>query len=89
MNGIWKLNKINILLLGIACKTPSHSSIFIMNFTAQTVPYQQTGYFSRIITEYLNGNEFLKHFYKHPVSFEGIEASMRDRENFRQTAACL
>ncbi len=53
-----------------------------MNFTAKTVPYQQTGYFSKIITEYLNGNEFLKHFYEHPVSFEGIEASIRDRENF-------
>ena len=33
-----------------------------MNFTAQRVPYQQTGYFSRIITDYLSGNEFLENF---------------------------
>jgi len=53
-----------------------------MNFTARTVPYQQTGYFSRIIIEYLNENEFLQSFYAHPFSLKGIEASMRDREKF-------
>jgi bacillithiol synthase len=53
-----------------------------MNFTSRTVPYHQTGYFPKIITEYLNGNKFLQPFYAHPVSFEGIEASMRDREQF-------
>jgi bacillithiol biosynthesis cysteine-adding enzyme BshC len=53
-----------------------------MNFTAQRVPYQETGYFSRIITDYLNGNEFLKNYYEHPVSFSGIEASIRQREEF-------
>ncbi len=53
-----------------------------MNFTASTVPYQQTGYFSKIVTAYLEGNEFLKQFYTHPVSFDGIEASIRDREKF-------
>jgi bacillithiol synthase len=53
-----------------------------MNFSAKTIPYQQTGHFSEIITEYLNGEEFLKHFYEHPVSFAGLEASMHERENF-------
>lgn len=53
-----------------------------MNFTATAVPYQQTGYFSKIITDYLDGKEFLRTFYAHPVSFEGIEASIRDRENY-------
>ncbi len=53
-----------------------------MNFTAQRVPYQQTGYFSRIITDYLNGNEFLKDYYEHPVTFTGIEAAIRQREEF-------
>jgi bacillithiol synthase len=53
-----------------------------MNFTAREISYQQTGYFSKIITEYLHGNEFLKSFYKHQVSYEGIEASILDRENF-------
>src|ERR1700759_5458874 len=53
-----------------------------MNFSAKTIPYQQTGHFSGIITEYLNGDEFLKHFYEHPVSFAGLEASMLERELF-------
>jgi len=53
-----------------------------MNFTAKTIPYQRTGHFSGIITEYLNGDEFLRHFYEHPVSYEGLEASMHERENF-------
>jgi bacillithiol synthase len=53
-----------------------------MNFTASTIPYLQTGYFSKIITEYLEGKEFLKPFYAHPVSFEGIEASISERERF-------
>jgi len=53
-----------------------------MNFTAQRVPYQQTGYFSRIITDYLNGNDFLKNYYEHPVSFSGIEAAINQRERF-------
>jgi bacillithiol biosynthesis cysteine-adding enzyme BshC len=53
-----------------------------MNFSAKTIPYQRTGHFSGIITEYLNGEEFLRHFYEHPVSYEGLEASMHERENF-------
>jgi uncharacterized protein YllA (UPF0747 family) len=53
-----------------------------MNFTAQRVPYQHTGYFSRIITDYLNGNEFLKNYYEHPVTFSGIEDAIIQREKF-------
>lgn len=53
-----------------------------MNFTAQRIPYYQTGYFSRIITDYLEGNEFLKFFYEHPISFSGIEAAIRKRREF-------
>jgi bacillithiol synthase len=53
-----------------------------MNFTAKTLPYEQTGYFSRVITDYLNGSEFLQHFYEHPVSFAGLEEAMHQRENF-------
>lgn len=53
-----------------------------MNFTTKSLPYQQTGYFSRVIADYLNGNEFLRNFYDHPVSVEGIGAAMQDREKF-------
>jgi bacillithiol synthase len=53
-----------------------------MNSTAKTLSYQQTGYFSRIITDYLNGNDLLKPFYEHPVMPSGFEAAIRDREKF-------
>src|SRR5450755_3452447 len=53
-----------------------------MNFTTRTIPYQQTGFFSRAITDYLSGNEFLRSFYEHPVSYDGIEAAIHHREKF-------
>ena len=53
-----------------------------MNFTSKSIPYQQTGYFSRVITDYLNGSGFLRDFYNHPVSPEGIDAAIQDREHF-------
>jgi len=53
-----------------------------MNFSAETIPYQRTGYFSGIISDYLNGSEFLRQFFEHPVSFEGLEAAIQAREDF-------
>jgi bacillithiol biosynthesis cysteine-adding enzyme BshC len=53
-----------------------------MNFTNKSISYQQTGFFSRIITDYLSGNGFLRNFYSHPVSTEGIESAIQDREKF-------
>ncbi len=53
-----------------------------MNFTNKSISYQQTGYFSRIITDYLNGDGFLRNFYDHPVTPEGIDAAIQDREKF-------
>lgn len=53
-----------------------------MNFAAKSVPYQETGYFSRVISDYLNEKDFLRHFYEHPVSFTGIEAAIHEREQF-------
>ncbi len=60
----------------------AYFSLSLMNFTAQRVPYQHTGYFSRIITDYLSGNEFLKNYYEHPVTFSGIEDAIIQREKF-------
>jgi bacillithiol biosynthesis cysteine-adding enzyme BshC len=53
-----------------------------MNFTAKSVPYRETGYFSKVISDYLNGVDFLRHFYEHPVSYDGIEAAIHEREQF-------
>jgi bacillithiol synthase len=53
-----------------------------MNFTAKSVPYQDTGYFTKVISDYLEGMDTLRHFYEHPVSFSGIEAAIHEREQF-------
>ncbi|MEO6961238.1 MAG: bacillithiol biosynthesis cysteine-adding enzyme BshC [Puia sp.] len=53
-----------------------------MNFTANKLPYEQTGYFSRLVTDYLKGGDFLKSFYAHPVSLPGLEAAIHAREKF-------
>ena len=51
-----------------------------MDWTPTHLPYRQTGYFSRIITDYLEQASSLTPFYTHPVSPEGIEASLKARE---------
>jgi len=53
-----------------------------MNFTAHRLPYEQTGYFSRLVTDYLQGSNFLKSFYAHPVSEMGVDAAIHARELF-------
>jgi bacillithiol synthase len=53
-----------------------------MNWKSAHLPFQQTGYFSKIIIDYLNKSDVLKPFYKHDVSIDGIKAAMHDREHF-------
>jgi bacillithiol biosynthesis cysteine-adding enzyme BshC len=53
-----------------------------MDWIPTHVPYRQTGYFSRIITDYLDKAEPLSPFYSYPVSAEGIEASLETRRSF-------
>jgi bacillithiol synthase len=51
-----------------------------MDWTTAHLPYRQTGYFSRIITDYLDKAEALKPFYSHPVSPEGLRSSLAARQ---------
>ncbi|HLY69663.1 MAG TPA: bacillithiol biosynthesis cysteine-adding enzyme BshC [Puia sp.] len=60
-----------------------------MNCTATNLSYQQTGYFSNLTTDYLNGVELLTPFYKHPVSIEGIQSVIHDRERFKTPRTVL
>jgi bacillithiol synthase len=53
-----------------------------MNFIASRLSYTQTGYFSKIVADYLAGDEKLSPFYKHPVSPEGILSSIENRKQF-------
>jgi len=51
-----------------------------MDWISTHLPYRQTGYFSRIITDYLEHAGSLAPFYAHPVSLKGIESSLKARQ---------
>jgi bacillithiol synthase len=51
-----------------------------MDCNSTNLSFEQTGYFSKIITDYLNQASALQPFYKHPVSLEGVAAAMRHRQ---------
>jgi bacillithiol biosynthesis cysteine-adding enzyme BshC len=50
-----------------------------MDWNPHHLPYQQTGYFSKIISDYLDGAPALTPFYQHPVTPDGIRASLEAR----------
>ncbi len=50
-----------------------------MNPTSTAIAYGETGFYSRMILDYLQGSEALKPFYTHPVSVEGIKAAIEER----------
>jgi bacillithiol biosynthesis cysteine-adding enzyme BshC len=53
------------------------------------LPYQQTGYFSKLITDYLQGNGALLPFYEHEVSIDGVRAAIQQRQAFPQNREVL
>ena len=55
---------------------------FYMNFTAEKIPYKQTGSFSRLVLDYLDGTASLKEFYNYLPDAEGLKKATADRKNF-------
>jgi bacillithiol biosynthesis cysteine-adding enzyme BshC len=53
-----------------------------MDCTFTQLSYGETGHFSQIAVAYANADEKLKPFLAHPVSIEGIEAAIADRQKF-------
>jgi len=53
-----------------------------MNATSTAIAYTETGFYSRMILEYLKGGETLKPFYTHPVSVDGIKAAIESRKAY-------
>src|SRR4051794_15650619 len=53
-----------------------------MDHTTSLLTYSQTGYFSKIILDYINHEPSIRPFYLHPVSVEGIKASIAHRKKF-------
>ena len=53
-----------------------------MDCTSTHLPYKQTGFFSRIVVDYLDQSSSLRAFYEHDVNVEGIEAAIEKRKLF-------
>ncbi len=51
-----------------------------MKTNCQYIAFGQTGFFSKIIIDYLNNDEKIAPFYEHPISIEGIKASIAARQ---------
>jgi bacillithiol synthase len=60
-----------------------------MGWNSTHLNFKETGYFSRIITDYLNKANTLRPFYEHEVSLDGIKAAIRNREAFPTDRAVL
>jgi bacillithiol synthase len=50
-----------------------------LNFSASSVPYKATGYFSKIVLDYIAGADAVKLFYAYYPSVKGIESAITDR----------
>lgn len=61
----------------------------MMKTDCKYVTYDQTGYFSKIVSDYLSGNEKMRPFYEHEVSLEGIKAAIGNRKQFATDRALL
>jgi bacillithiol biosynthesis cysteine-adding enzyme BshC len=54
----------------------------MIDFDCYNVSYEQTGYFSKLVTDYLNHSSGLSEFYTYQPSLEGIKASIESRKSF-------
>ena len=53
-----------------------------MDQPANYLPYQSTGYFSKIVSDYLSQSPLLQPFYKHAPDINGIENAITARKAF-------
>ena len=60
-----------------------------MDFKAELISYPETGYFSKIVTDYISGNSTLKDFYRHTADIQGIKNAMSSRIKFNTNRELL
>lgn len=53
-----------------------------MSLSFTYLPYADTGYFSQLVVDYLNGTNDLKEFYTYTPDKDGLEQAIADRKNF-------
>ncbi len=60
-----------------------------MDISDKYISYAATGYFSKMMVDYVNGDEKLHPFYDHPVSLSGIRAAIDNRNQFATPRSLL
>ena len=60
-----------------------------MDQTANYLPYESTGYFTKIVSDYLAQSPLLKPFYQHSPTIEGIADSIKARQAFQTPRSLL
>ncbi len=60
-----------------------------MDWTEHHLPIHQTGYFSRIITDYVDQADALRPFFAHPPNGEGLRQALEVRKNYPVDRAVL
>ncbi len=53
-----------------------------MDKSFHQLQYSETGYFSRLVLDYLSGNELVKPFYKYSPTHQGIQEAISSRSQF-------
>jgi bacillithiol biosynthesis cysteine-adding enzyme BshC len=60
-----------------------------METDCQYISYESTAYFSKMMIDYVKGDEKLKPFYNYPVTLDGIKASIEKRKQFNNRRQLL
>lgn len=58
-------------------------------FKAENISYKETGYFSKIITDYLSQNNSLQNFYQHRSDLQGIKNAIESRKKINTNRQVL
>ena len=61
----------------------------LMNCSTTQLPYSKTGYFSKVVIDYLQQSPELRPFYEHLPNLEGIKAAIKERQQFIQERKLL
>jgi bacillithiol biosynthesis cysteine-adding enzyme BshC len=59
------------------------------SFSASYISCKQTGYFSKIVTDYISQNNSLQNFYKHSPDIKGIKNAITSRKKFNTNRVLL
>lgn len=60
-----------------------------MNFNATCLPYRQTNAFTSLVLDYIDQSPALDPFYQHKLSIQGIEAAIKQRDQFNTDRSIL